>query len=148
MMRLLAVFMIIVFLSVCGILSPATATPSPAPPPTNESPTSVSTGIPGLQIQGMVHLKDGTGLAGVELCRNYSAYPGEIVATSAEDGHFISEFAGIPGDEMVGVWPVKTGYTFDPAYVRWRHYYGHEVKTLDFTAVPSEGTAVPPAECR
>jgi hypothetical protein len=106
------------------------------------------TPTPGLVLHGRVHLADGSGVGGVAICRSYAAYPGVVVATTGADGSFQSDFAFLPGDEMVGVWPAAAGYTFDPPFMHWRHYYGLEDQTLDFVASPSAATAVPPAPCK
>ncbi len=128
--------------------SSATATLTSTPPP-SLTPTLVLplTPTPGLVLRGRVHRADGSGLAGVAICRNYASYPGVIVATTGADGTFQSDFAFIPGDEMVGVWPVAAGYNFDPPSLRWRHYYGVEDRILDFVASPASATAVPPGPC-
>ncbi len=103
---------------------------------------------PGLIIRGHVLLVDGTGVANVSICRNFASYPGTVVAKTDANGYFQSDFASIPGDEMVGVWPMAPGYTFKPDNYRWRHYYGSEDRSLDFIAVPSLGTAVAPFPCQ
>jgi hypothetical protein len=121
-----------------------TSTPPPSLTPTLVLPL---TPTPGLVLQGRVHLADGAGLAGVAICRNYASYPGVIVATTGADGTFQSNFAFIPGDEMVGVWPLAAGYQFEPPFVRWRHYYSFEDRILDFVASPISTTAVPPTPC-
>src|SRR5512135_2014342 len=137
--------------------STPTPPPSLTPPPTVISPTlpppviattpasgSVSlTATPGLVLQGRVTLQDGTGQANVTICRSYAAYNGEVVATTDANGVFQSDFAFIPGDEMVSVWALAAGYTFDPPDYFWRHYYGVEDKTVNFVASPSAATAVP-----
>jgi hypothetical protein len=94
---------------------------------------------PGLIIQGDIHLNDaaGPGLAGARIYRSYASYPGSLVATTDPSGHYESEFAYIPGDEMVTVWAEKEGYTFDPQQYYWRHYYGYELRTVDFYARPN-----------
>ncbi|HTP03042.1 MAG TPA: hypothetical protein VMJ64_16825 [Anaerolineales bacterium] len=99
-------------------------------------------------MRGRVHLPDGSGIAGVAVCRNYASYPGGVIATTGADGSFQPGPAFIPGDEMVGVWPVAAGYTFEPPFVRWRHYYGLEDRELDFVASPeAAGTLAPPGPC-
>ena len=102
-------------------------------------PMSTPAPQPGLVIQGDVRLNNaaGSGLAGVRIYRSYASYPGSLVATTDQSGHYESEFAYIPGDEMVTVWAQKEGYTFDPQQYYWRHYYGYEVRTLDFYARPN-----------
>jgi hypothetical protein len=126
----------------------AVGTVVPTLPPT---PTRVSASTPGLLLRGHVRLKDGTGLAGlanVVICRNFASYQGSVVGTTDQTGMYQAGFVGIPGDEMVGVWPLLQGYTFSPATVRWRHYHGYEERTLDFVASASSATDVPPAACR
>ena len=139
----------------------ATATSSPTPPPTlvpptvpppvvvTTPPTAVVdvTATPGIVVRGHVTLPDGAGVAGISICRNFASYNGVVVATTDPNGYFQSDFAFIPGDEMIGVWPLGSGYTFDPPSYRWRHYYGPEDRNLDFIASSSAATAVPPAPC-
>ncbi len=141
----------------------ASATPTPVPSLTPTATTTdtqtavisvtpptlvvVVTATPGLALHGRVHLADGSGVAGVAICRNYASYPGVVVATTGADGSFRADFAYIPGDEMVGVWAVASGYMFDPPSLRWRHYYGVEDREVDIVASPSTATAVPPAPC-
>ncbi len=103
---------------------------------------------PGLIIRGHVLLVDGTGVPNVSICRNFASYPGTVVAMTDANGYFQSDFASIPGDEMVSVWPMAPGYTFKPDNYRWRHYYGSEDRSLEFIAVPSLGTAVAPFPCK
>ena len=93
-------------------------------------------------IQGRVTLDDqaGPGLANVNVYRSYASYPGVVLATTDEDGYYQSEFAYIPGDEMVTVWAELEGYSFDPEQYNWRHYYGHESRTLNFIAIPTSTT--------
>lgn len=127
-----------------------TPTPPPTdtatPPPTTPAPTDV-TPTPGLLISGYVVSPDGTGLPGVTICRNFASYNGVVVATTDATGFFRSDFAYIPGDEMVGVWALAPGYIFDPPSYSWRHYYGLEERPLDFMAMPATVTATPPAAC-
>ena len=139
----------------------ATSSPSPTPPPTVISTTPPppvvvttpptvaveTTATPGIILRGHVTTHDGTGVAGISICRNFASYNGVIVATTDANGYFQSDFAFIPGDEMIGVWPLAAGYTFDPASYRWRHYYGPEDRSLDFVASSSTATAAPPAPC-
>ena len=130
---------------------PPTATPTippTTPAPVVTTPPAVPlTQTPGLLISGYVKLQDGTGLAGVQICRSYASYNGTVVATTDANGFFQSDFAYIPGDEMIGVWPVAPGYAFDPPSYDWRHYYGPEERPLDFMAFPGTTTATPPAPC-
>lgn len=133
----------------------ATDTPTVTPtiPPTSPAPVATTppavplAETPGLLISGYVKLQDGAGLAGVQICRNYASYNGTVVATTDATGFFQSDFAYIPGDETIGVWPVAPGYTFDPPSYSWRHYYGPEERPLDFMASPGTTTATPPAPC-
>jgi hypothetical protein len=76
---------------------------------------------------------DGSPLEGVKIYRSFASYEGEVVAVSGKDGTYRSEFMFIPGDEMVTVWAELDGHTFEPENVYWRHYYGYEESTLDFT---------------
>lgn len=89
---------------------------------------------PGLLLSGYVRLADGVPLAGVQLYRSYANYPPVQVATTDSEGYYHSEFAPIPGDEMVTVYAELEGYTFEPAQNNWRHYYGFEERRLDFKA--------------
>ena len=82
-----------------------------------------------------VNAEGGPGLAGVKIYRGYASYPGVVVATTGQDGHYQSDFAPIPGDEMVTVRAELEGYTFEPEQCSWRHYYGYESRTLNFVAV-------------
>jgi hypothetical protein len=144
-----------------SLATPAIATTVPAPatltaaamqtnslavnlPPTLSVPLIPT---PGLILRGRVHLQDGSGLAGVTICRNFASYPGIVAAVTGADGAFQSDFAFIPGDEMVGVWPLSAGYQFEPPFARWRHYYSLEDQVLDFVASPAPPTAVPPGSC-
>jgi len=74
-------------------------------------------------------------MVGVEIYRGFAAYEAVLVATTGADGCYQSEFQFIPGDEMVNVYAKRDGYAFEPANVSWRHYYGYELKTIDFTAI-------------
>ena len=134
-----------------------TATPPPTTPPTSVPPTTPApvtpptevgaTQTPGLLVSGYVQTRDGTGLAGVTICRNFASYNGMVVATTDATGFFRSDFAFIPGDEMVGVWAVAPGYNFDPPLYQWRHYYGLEERPLDFLASSGTPVAAPPVPC-
>ena len=110
-------------------------TPTGTTPPT---PSSTAQTAPGLVIQGHVWLnaEGGAGLAGVEIYRSYASYPGVLLATTDQGGYYESDFAPIPGDEMVTIWAELEGYTFEPEQYRWRHYYGYESRTLNFVASP------------
>ena len=122
-----------------------TAIPAPASSPATIPPQLALT--PGFVFSGDVRLNDGTGLANVTICRNFASYPGEAIATTDQSGHYQAAFVFIPGDEMIGVWPIAAGYTFSPQSYRWRHYYGSEDRNLDFLAVPGPASPVPPAPC-
>jgi hypothetical protein len=134
----------------CVPQAPIIASPTPnaaALPGLAPTPEITLTRAPGLIVRGHVRLKSGPELAGVKICRNYAAYPGVVVATTDTAGYFQSDFAFIPGDEMVGVWPLAEGYVFEPPFVSWRHYHGSEERTIDFVASPSAATAMPPGAC-
>jgi len=105
---------------------------------TRPTPTSSAQPTPGLVIQGHVWLNadGGASLAGVKIYRRYASYPGVLLATTDQDGYYQSNFAYVPGDEMVTVWAELDGYTFEPEQYYWRHYYGHESRTLNFVATP------------
>jgi hypothetical protein len=122
-----------------GFTAQSTVTPTYTPTPTS-SPTSVSP-QPGLVIKGYVRLADGTALTNVKIYRAFAAYPGVVVATTDQTGYYQSDFQPIPGDETVRVWAELSEYTIIPLHM-WRHYYGYEVKTLDFNA--QTGTPPPP----
>lgn len=126
---------------------PSTVLPPTLPqtvPPTPQTPYSPA---PGIVLYGYVRRADGSGVPNVSICRSYASYNGVIVATTDANGYFQSDFAAIPGDEMVGLWPVAQGYTFDPPTDRWRHYYGPEASYHEFIASPASATAVPPVRC-
>jgi hypothetical protein len=111
--------------------------------------TSTSlTATPGLLLQGNVHLTDGMALQGVVICRSFASYPGNQVAVSESNGEFSAEFVSIPGDEMVTIWPYLEGYSFEPAQVYWRHYYGFEASKLEFIASLQEPNAAPSVGCQ
>jgi hypothetical protein len=117
-------------------------TPAPASPPTLTTPfTPVPEATPGLAVEGYVRLADGSGLAGVAICRRLASYPGQVVATTDAEGYFQAGFAYIPGDEMVTIWPLLDGYFFQPEANYWRHYYGHEVRSMDFVAAHGAATS-------
>ena len=98
-------------------------------------------------VQGHILLQDGTGVAGVTICRSFASYEGEPVATTDAEGYFQTEFSFIPGDEMITVWAYDEDYVFDPESHFWRHYFGYELATRDFIAVSaSAGSSMP--DCR
>ena len=109
------------------------------------TPTEAPGLDPGLLIKGRVRLEsqEGSGLPGVAVYRSYSAYSGQVVATTGADGAYQAPFAPIPGDEMVTVWPELEGYAFEPEQVAWRHHYGYEARMLDFVAVRVAARSVP-----
>jgi hypothetical protein len=116
------------------------------PPPPPEA-TITPTVEPGLVVQGHVRLADGSGVAGVTICRSFASYDGEPIATTDAEGYFQTEFSFIPGDEMITVWAYGEGYIFDPESYFWRHYFGYELATRDFIAVSStSGSSMP--DCR
>jgi hypothetical protein len=93
---------------------------------------------PGLSISGYVLLENDQGLPGATIFRTLAVHwPGAQVATTGADGFYQSAFFDIPGDETVTVHAERACYTFLPEYVTWRHYYGHEVKEINFTAYPA-----------
>ena len=152
MLRTLIPTAFLILLTAC--VPPAPTTPLPTPRIARlSSPTAVVTiespltATPGLILRGHVRLTTGPELANVSICRSFASYPGVIIATTDTAGYFQSSFAFIPGDEMVGIWAEKAGYSFDPPYYRWRHYYGYEDHTLDFVARPTSATSVPPDVC-
>ena len=126
----LGLLALMLLLVACAI-SPPAALPQPTSDGTPEP-------APGLVVQGHARLntEDGPGLAGVRIYRQYASYAGEVVATTDQDGTYQSDFAPIPGDEMVTIWAELEGYTFRPERYNWRHYHGYESRTLDFVAVP------------
>jgi len=137
----MAVFpMILLALSACAGAAPvrpspvATRVPSTQQPVTQDNSATRETG---LILQGTVTL-DGSPLEGVKIYRSFASYEGEVVAVTSRDGTYRSEFMFIPGDEMVTVWAELEGYTFAPENVYWRHYYGYEESTLDFTGAKSK----------
>jgi hypothetical protein len=94
-------------------------------------PTPMTT--PGLLIYGTVQDSNGSGLSDVEIYRSYASYPGVVIATTGADGYYQSDFAMIPGDEMVNVWALSPGMVFEPESYYWRHYYGYEQTECNFT---------------
>ena len=136
----------------CTVSSASTPTSTSPPVPPQPAlfsppPAGMPTGEAGLVIKGRVHLPDGSGLAQVKIYRAFSAYPGEVVATTGEDGTYRSQFIFIYGDEMVSVWAELPGYQFEPedwidpygngaTHRYWRHYYGYEEVEVNFRAIP------------
>ena len=99
----------------------------------NPLDTATPEPTPGLVVYGDVRDSNGVGLANVDIYRSYSAYPGELIATTDPDGHYESDFYYIPGDEMVTVYAKQAGLEFKPEYYYWRHYYGNEKVECDFS---------------
>jgi hypothetical protein len=131
-MKLKKILLLLVFLlAACNLPSP---TEIQTPTLTPES-SPVSTDTPGSIVYGRV-TSNGVGLANVKIYRRFSAYPREQIAITDTNGYYRSAFIGIPGDEMVSIEAELDGYTFDPPYYYWRHYYGHEETKCDFTGVP------------
>lgn len=94
---------------------------------------------PGVGISGYVRTVDGHGLAHAAIYMAVAVHwPGSKVATTGPDGFYQSSFAEMPGDETIVVHAERACYTFAPAYEMWRHYYGHEERTIDFTAYPAD----------
>lgn len=116
----------------CGIMFPSVSTPTPSP-----EPSPIFTPSPGLLVRGRVSAND-IGLEGVKIYRRFSAYPRELIAITDENGNYESNLIYIPGDEMVSIEAELEGYSFDPPYYYWRHYYGYEESTCDFavTTIP------------
>lgn len=131
-----AVFLVLLLaLSACAGAAPIKPTRVVPPKlPTEQSVTqdNSATKETGLVLQGTVTL-DGKPLDGVKIYRSFASYEGEVVAITGKDGTYRSEFMFIPGDEMVTVWAELEGYTFAPENVYWRHYYGYEERTVDFS---------------
>jgi len=134
-LRMAAFLMLALALSACAGTTPIRPTlvvPTVPPTPQPVTQDNSSAGETGLILQGTVTL-DGSPLEGVKIYRSFASYEGEVVAVSGKDGTYRSEFMFIPGDEMVTVWAELDGHTFEPENVYWRHYYGYEESTLDFT---------------
>ena len=131
-----AIFLILVLaLFACAGVAPVKPTlVVPTVPPTEQSVIKVTppAGETGLVVRGIVTL-DGSPLEGVRIYRSFASYEGEVVAITSRDGTYRSEFMFIPGDEMVTVWAELEGHTFTPENVYWRHYYGYEERTVDFS---------------
>ncbi len=128
-----------------------TATPTDTPTVTpTATPTSTSTPVPGLRVRGQVRRAEGTGVAGVTVQVFLADYPWPATAgiTDAE-GRYETDFIAIPGDEMVTLKPVLTGFVFEPAQYYWRHYaFPGPVNAIrDFVAddLPPTSTPTPTA---
>jgi hypothetical protein len=81
---------------------------------------------------------------GVNIYVAFASYGGNVVATTNSNGYYSSEYIYIPGDETVRVWAEAAGYSFKPGNgsavwtgteFYWRHYFGFEDRSLDFTAI-------------
>jgi hypothetical protein len=134
---MVVILVLLLALSACAGTAPVRPTlVVPTMTPTEQSVTKVTppAGETGLVVLGRVTL-DGSPLEGVRIYRSFASYEGEAVAVTGKDGTYRSEFMFIPGDEMVTVWAELEGYTFTPENEYWRHYYGYEERTLDFTGV-------------
>lgn len=92
---------------------------------------------PGLVIKGRVWQSSTgcDGLSNVKIYRSFAAYPGEVEVVTDSFGFYESEYIYIPGDEMVSVWAELEGYSFEPDFYYWRHYYGYEERRIDFQAI-------------
>ena len=115
-----------------------TLTPTPRPTQPTEGPG------PGLIVRGTVKLADGTPVEGVNIYVAFASYGGNVVAATNSDGYYSSEYIYIYSDETVRVWAEAAGYSFKPAdgsavwtgtEFYWRHYFGFEERSLDFTAI-------------
>ena len=132
--------MLALALSACAGTTPIRPTlVVPTVPPTLQPVTqdNSATKETGLILQGTVTL-DGSPLEGVMIYRSFASYEGEVVAVTGRDGTYRSEFMAIPGDEMVTIWAELESYTFTPENVYWRHYYGYEERTLDFSGIKNK----------
>jgi len=99
---------------------------------------------PGLIVRGTVKLADGTPVEGVNIYVAFASYGGNIEAVTNSSGYYSSDYIYIPGDETIRVWAEAVGYNFKPAdgsavwtgtEFYWRHYFGFEDRSLDFTAM-------------
>ena len=147
MTRFFAWLLCISLVTACNWPSAASPTSPPSLTGTAPTPAEASTSTPGLVIRGHVRLSDGAPLTNVIICLNFASYPGQVVARTDQTGYYQSNFVPIPGDEMIGVWALLAGYSFEPQTVRWRHYHGFEEQVLDFAASATSATAPPPAAC-
>ncbi len=137
-----------------AVISPTfTSTNTPAIEPTESSPTSISTQIldetplptfdqPGVYVYGKVTLPDGTPLAGASIYYAFSAYPGNFLTSTSENGTY-NGFIYIPSDETIRIWVEAEGYEIKPQSgnaiwldheFAWRHYKGSEGVKLEFVA--------------
>ena len=131
---------------------PVASPPSPTalPPYPVDIPTIAPEikATPGLIVHGFVRLVDGTPLSDIIICRSFSAYPGQPVAITDNNGYFHSDFTYIPGDEMVSLWPFAEGYAFEPACYGWRHYGGFSRALYEFMARPTSNQNAQRPDCR
>jgi hypothetical protein len=115
-----------------------TLTPTSRPTRPTEGPG------PGIIVRGYIKLAEGTSVEGVNIYVAFASYSGTIVANTNSNGYYSSDYIYIPGDETVRVWAEAAGYSFKPAdgsavwtgsEFYWRHYFGFEERSLDFTAI-------------
>ena len=125
---ILAVTMLLIVLMVLGMAS--VIFPDPNGDAGHKVPTPMTT--PGLVVYGTVLDSNGVGMEGIQIHRGYASYPGVVIATTGADGYYQSDFAIIPGDEMVTVWALSPGMAFVPESYYWRHYYGYEQTECNF----------------
>ena len=111
---------------------PTSIAATTSPPVATIEPTITTVPGPGLVVHGKVQDLSGAGVENVDIYRSYSAYPGEVIATTDANGRYTSVFYPIPGDEMVTVWAEKVNLEFTPVNCSWRHYYGYEEKECNF----------------
>lgn len=130
MNKKLSLVLLVLLLLSCNLPIPTSPTPTPTSTLTPDPNPSKD---PGLVVRGRVTL-NGAGVAGVNIYKRFNAYPRDLIATTDENGYYESAFIPIPGDEMTSVEAELAGYTFDPPYYYWRHYYGYEITTRDFAA--------------
>ena len=128
----------IVLLSFLAIMACTLPTATPPPPTATPRPT-IPPDATGMIVHGRVTL-NGLGLAGVSVYKRFNAYPRELIAVTDDTGYYESNFIFIAGDEMVSIEVELEGYTFEPPYHYWRHYYGFVEYTRDFTASPAVAT--------
>jgi hypothetical protein len=88
-------------------------------------------------------MSDGEGVENVSIYRSYAGYPGVLIGTTDAEGNYESDFAYIPGDEMVTIRAEGLGLTYVPEYYFWRHYSGFQRKQCDFIADIPTDTMLP-----
>ena len=125
---ILAVTILLIILMVLGMASVIFHNPNGGAG--HMLPTPMAT--PGLLVYGKVLDSNGVGLGGIQIYRSYASYPGVVIATTEADGYYQSDFAMIPGDEMVTVWALSPGLAYEPDQYYWRHYYGYEQTECNF----------------